>query len=194
MALTEGPDHRLMIRSSVGWSRDELAALPDVPLSSISRLLRPEHQREGCVLLAREEADLLTPPELHDVHRGQHNGRGPLAWRNHWLIVPLHDRDGAFTGIVWVDEPEDCLAADDRGPAGAARVRQPGDQRRRVDAPARAPAPPRRRTIRVTGLRNRRDLEPRIDEDIAASDAVSVLVCDLDDFRRVTEDPRRGGG
>ena len=78
VALTEGPDHRLMIRSSVGWSRDELAALPDVPLSSISRLLRPEHQREGCVLLAREEAELLTPPELHDVHRGRRNGRGPL--------------------------------------------------------------------------------------------------------------------
>ena len=109
VALTEGPDHRLMIRSSVGWSRDELAALPDVPLSSISRLLRPEHQREGCVLLTREEAEVLTPPDLHDVHRGRRNGRGPLAWRNHWLIVPLHDRDGAFTGIVWVDEPEDRL-------------------------------------------------------------------------------------
>ena len=37
VALTEGPDHRLMIRSSIGWSTDELAALPDVPVSSISR-------------------------------------------------------------------------------------------------------------------------------------------------------------
>jgi putative nucleotidyltransferase with HDIG domain len=109
VSLTDGPDHRLTIRSSIGWSRDEIAALPDTPLSSISRLLRPEHQREGCVLLAREEAELLTPPELHGQHRGQRNGRGPLAWRNHWLLVPLHDRDGAFTGIVWVDEPEDRL-------------------------------------------------------------------------------------
>jgi len=109
VSLTDGPDHRLTIRSSIGWSRDEIAALPDVPLSSISRLLRPEHQREGCVLLAREEAELLTPPELHGLHRGERNGRGPLAWRNHWLLVPLHDRDGAFTGMVWVDEPEDRL-------------------------------------------------------------------------------------
>ena len=109
VSLTDGPDHRLTIGSSVGWSRHEIAALPDMPLSSISRLLRPEHQREGCVLLAREEAELLTPPELHGLHRGRRNGRGPLAWRNHWLLVPLHDRDGAFTGMVWVDEPEDRL-------------------------------------------------------------------------------------
>jgi putative nucleotidyltransferase with HDIG domain len=109
VSLTDGPDHRLRIRSSTGWSRAEIAALPDVPLSSISRLLRPEHQREGCVLLAREEAELLMPPELHGRHGGRRNGRGPLAWRDHWLLVPLNDRDGAFTGIVWVDEPEDRL-------------------------------------------------------------------------------------
>jgi len=187
VALTEGPDHRLMIRSSVGWSRDELAALPDVPLSSISRLLRPEHQREGCVLLAREEADLLTPPELHDVHRGQHNGRGPLAWRNHWLIVPLHDRDGAFTGIVWVDEPEDCLVPTIEG---LQALRAFANQAISAVESTRQLEHLRHLAVHdpVTGLRNRRDLEPRIEDDIAASDAVSVLVCELDDFRRVTEE------
>ena len=39
----------------------------------------------------------------------------------------------------------------------------------------------------MTGLRNHRDLEPRIAEDIAASETVSVLVCDLDDFRHVND-------
>jgi diguanylate cyclase (GGDEF)-like protein len=186
VALTEHPDNRLVIRSSIGWSRDELAALPDVPLSSISRLLRPEHQREGCVLLAREEAEVLTPAELHHLHHGRRNGRGPLAWRNHWLLVPLHDRDGAFTGIVWVDEPEDCLLPTTEGLQALRAFANQAisaveSTRQIVHLRHLAEHDP------VTGLRNRRDLEPRIEDDIAAGGPVSVLVCDVDDFQRVTD-------
>jgi diguanylate cyclase (GGDEF)-like protein/putative nucleotidyltransferase with HDIG domain len=42
----------------------------------------------------------------------------------------------------------------------------------------------------LTGLRNRRDFEPRIQRDIERSgpeSAVSVLVCDLDNFKRVND-------
>src|SRR4051794_31860326 len=186
VALTEGPDHRLMIRSSVGWSRDELAALPDVPLSSISRLLRPEHQREGCVLLTREEAELLTPVELHDVHRGRRNGRGPLAWRNHWLIVPLHDRDGAFTGIVWVDEPEDCLVPTVEG---LQALRAFANQAISAVESTRQLEHLRHLAVHdpLTGLRNPRDLEPRIADEMSRSAAVSVLVCEPGGLRRVTD-------
>jgi diguanylate cyclase (GGDEF)-like protein len=187
VALTERPDNRLMIRSSIGWTNDELAALPDVPLSSISRLLRPEHQREGCVLLTREEAELLTPAELHDVHRGRRNGRGPEAWQNHWLIVPLHDRDGAFTGIVWVDEPEDCLVPKTEGlqalRAFANQAISAVESTRQLEHLRHLAA-----HDPLTGVRNQRDLEPRIQDEIAASSAVSVLVCDLDEFRRVNEE------
>jgi diguanylate cyclase (GGDEF)-like protein/putative nucleotidyltransferase with HDIG domain len=186
VALTEGPDHRLMTRASIGWSDEELATLPPVPVASISRLLRPEHQREGCVLLAREEAELLTPPELHGRHQGQRNGRGPLAWRNHWLLVPLHDRDGAFTGIVWVDEPEDCLLPTTEGLQAlrafanqAISAVESTHQLEHLRHLAEHDA--------LTGLRNRRDLEPRIANEIAQSGTVSVLVCDLDDFRRVND-------
>lgn len=186
LSLTEGPDHRLTIRSSVGWSRDEIAALPDVPLASISRLLRPEHQREGCVLLAREEAELLTPTELHGLHRGRRNGRGPLAWRNHWLLIPLHDRDGAFTGVIWVDEPEDRLlpstedlqalrAFANQAVSAVESARQLEHLRHLAEHDP------------LTGLRNQRGLEPRIADDIAASETVSVLVCDVDDVRRVND-------
>jgi diguanylate cyclase (GGDEF)-like protein/putative nucleotidyltransferase with HDIG domain len=186
VSLTDGPDHRLTIRSSVGWSRDDISALPDVPLSAISRLLRPEHQREGCVLLAREEAELLTPPELHHLHDGRRNGRGPLAWRNHWLLVPLHDRDGAFTGIVWVDEPEDRLLPTTEG---LQALRAFANQAVGAVESARLVEHLRHLAEHdpVTGLRNRRDLEPRVADDIAGSDAVSVLICDLDDFRRVDD-------
>jgi diguanylate cyclase (GGDEF)-like protein/putative nucleotidyltransferase with HDIG domain len=189
VALTESPDHRLMSRASIGWTVDELAALPPVPLSAISRLLRPEHQREGCVLLARHEAVALTPPELHDLHRGERNGRGPQAWNRHWLIVPLHDRDGAFTGIVWVDEPEDrLLPTTERLQALRAFANQAisavESTRQLEHLRHLAEHDP------LTGLRNRRGLEPRIAAEIAhagPSGAVSVLVCDIDDLRRVNE-------
>jgi diguanylate cyclase (GGDEF)-like protein len=186
VALTEGPDHRLMVRSSAGWSEEEIAALPPVPLSAISRLLRPEHQREGCVLLTREEAEVLTPPELHGLHRGRRNGRGPLAWQNHWLIVPLHDRDGAFNGIVWVDEPEDCLIPTIEGlqalRAFANQAISAVESTRQLEHLRHLAA-----HDPLTGLRNHRDLEPRIADEMGRSAAVSVLVCELDGLRRVTD-------
>jgi len=186
VALTEGPDHRLMVRSSAGWSEDEIAALPPVPLSAVSRLLRPEHQREGCILLAREEAEVLTPPELHGLHRGRRNGRGPLAWQNHWLLVPLHDRDGAFTGIVWVDEPDDCLIPTIEGlqalRAFANQAISAVESTRQLEHLRHLAA-----HDSLTGLRNHRDLEPRIEEEMGRSAAVSVLVCELDGVHRVTE-------
>jgi len=189
VALTEGPDHRLTPRSSIGWTDDELAALPPVPLAAISRLLRPEHEREGCVLLARHEAVALTPPELHDLHSGERNGRGPQAWSRHWLIVPLHDRDGAFTGIVWADEPEDrLLPTTERLQALRAFANQAisavESTRQMEHLRHLAEHDP------LTGLRNRRGLEPRIAAELASagpSGAVSILVCDLDDFRRVND-------
>jgi diguanylate cyclase (GGDEF)-like protein len=188
VALTEGPDHRLMAHASIGWTEAELTALPPVPLGAISRLLRPEHQREGCILLPREEAEALTPPELHDVHLGRRNGRGPLAWRRHWLIVPLHDRDGAFTGIVWVDEPDDHLLPDtERLQALRAFANQA------ISAVESARQLEHLRHLAehdpLTGLRNRRGFEPRIQRDIdhAPTGSVAVLVCDLDNFKRVND-------
>jgi diguanylate cyclase (GGDEF)-like protein len=189
VALTDGPDHRLMLRSSIGWSTDELADLPSVPLSSISRLLRPEHQYEGCILLPREEAEALTPEDLHHLHHGERDGVGRLAWRGHWLLVPLHDRDGAFTGIVWVDEPEDrLLPTTERLQALRAFANQATSAvesaRQLEHLQHLAEHDP------LTGLRNRRDFEPRVQRDIergGPENAVSVLICDLDNFKRVND-------
>jgi diguanylate cyclase (GGDEF)-like protein len=196
VALTEGPDHRLMTRASIGWTEEELGALPPVPLASVSRLLRPEHQREGCILLARHEAVALTPPELHDLHRGELNGRGPQAWNRHWLIVPLHDRDGGFTGIVWADEPEDrLLPTTERLQALRAFANQA------INAVESTRQLEHLRHLAehdpLTGLRNRRGLEPRIAAEIAdagPSGAISVLVCDIDHFRRVNDTLGPEGG
>jgi diguanylate cyclase (GGDEF)-like protein len=101
--------------------------------------------------------------------------------------VPLHDRDGAFTGIVWVDEPEDCLVPTVEGlqalRAFANQAISAVESTRQLEHLRHLAA-----HDPVTGLRNRRGLEPRIEDEMAASSAVSVLVCDLDDFRRVNDE------
>src|SRR5206468_3909221 len=42
----------------------------------------------------------------------QRDGRGPYAWNNDWLFVPLHDRRGRRIGYIWVDDPVDRLRPD----------------------------------------------------------------------------------
>jgi diguanylate cyclase (GGDEF)-like protein len=43
------------------------------------------------------------------VYRSVMNGRGPRAWDHHWLVVPLHDANGAVRGVLWADEPHSRL-------------------------------------------------------------------------------------
>ena len=52
---------------------------------------------------------MLTPGIERPAYESARNGRGPLAWDHHWLIIPLHDRDGQLVGVIWADEPEDRL-------------------------------------------------------------------------------------
>ena len=44
--------------------------------------------------------------------RSQRDGRGPYAWQNHWLFVPLHGRRGNRIGYIWADDPIDRLRPD----------------------------------------------------------------------------------
>ena len=74
-------------------------------------LLRPEFELEGCFLLPHEEARALLP-DRPAGYRSQHDGRGPHAWQNHWLFVPLQDRRTRRIGYIWVDDPTDRLRPD----------------------------------------------------------------------------------
>ncbi|MGH3050105.1 MAG: PAS domain S-box protein, partial [Gaiellaceae bacterium] len=62
---------------------------------------------EDCLLLPGDEAALIIA-ERPSGYRSQLNGRGPHAWQNHWLFVPLYDRRGRV-GYIWVDDPIDRL-------------------------------------------------------------------------------------
>jgi diguanylate cyclase (GGDEF)-like protein len=74
----------------------------------LRRLIDPRFEVEGCYLLGSEHASERIAPE-HHVYRSELSGQGPLAWRNHWLVVPLWSRTNDLIGVVWVDDPDDRL-------------------------------------------------------------------------------------
>jgi PAS domain S-box-containing protein len=86
----------------------------DDPLAAeeLDRLLRPEHDVEGCFLLTPEEALALLPSGHPYGYRSQLTGRGPHAWLDHWLLVPLEDARGHRIGYIWADDPIDRLCPD----------------------------------------------------------------------------------
>lgn len=77
----------------------------------LERLLQPEFDIEGCFLIPHEEA-IARLPSRPAGYRSQRDGRGPDAWQNHWLFVPLQDRRGRRIGYLWADDPIDRLRPD----------------------------------------------------------------------------------
>src|SRR3954469_2965129 len=83
-----------------------------LPLDAIKPVLDKRFFREGCYLVGPADIHLLS----HSVpyHHSNTNGRGPHAWEDHALIVPLESHAGRLLGYLWADEPTDRLVpADD---------------------------------------------------------------------------------
>ena len=74
----------------------------------LDRILQPAYDVAGCFLIEHDEAIALLP-DRPAGYRSKHDGRGPYAWNNHWLFVPLNDRRGRRIGYVWADDPLDRL-------------------------------------------------------------------------------------
>jgi diguanylate cyclase (GGDEF)-like protein len=98
----------LTSRCAVGWSLADMADETPITLEGVRPLLAEEFEIEGCFLLTTDQATGLLP-EDHRVYESVLNGAGPHAWNHHWLIVPLHDREGGLMGVIWVDDPVDRL-------------------------------------------------------------------------------------
>jgi PAS domain S-box-containing protein len=88
-----------------GFSPGENLGAP-LTVDQVERLLQSDLV-EDCLLSPGEEAAALIP-ERPSGYRSQLNGRGPHAWQNHWLFVPLYDRRGRV-GYIWADDPIDRL-------------------------------------------------------------------------------------
>src|SRR6202012_1208822 len=99
-AADDGGLRRVDVR---GWESRELLPerLPDLHLTA---LMATDSDRAGAWLLKAREA--FGP---WDGPRSQRNGRGPLAWQDHCLMVPWFGDEGALAGVVIAEAPVDRL-------------------------------------------------------------------------------------
>src|SRR5206468_10283172 len=72
------------------------------------QLLDRNYTVAGCDLVPNEVATHRVPRYL-SVGPSETDSRGPYAWNNHWLLVPLHDATANVIGMIWVDDPVDRL-------------------------------------------------------------------------------------
>jgi diguanylate cyclase (GGDEF)-like protein len=106
--LIDETGERAVPTAVVGWTPEEVAASQSGDVRVLRRLLDQEFEVEGCYLLPSREACARLGIE-RPAYRSARNGRGPLGWDHHWLLIPLTDRHGRLIGVIWADEPEDCL-------------------------------------------------------------------------------------
>jgi diguanylate cyclase (GGDEF)-like protein len=159
-----------------GWESPEL--LPEsLSDQRLSALLTPDQDRAGAWLLpTRELFGPLPAP------RSQRNGRGPLAWNDHCLLVPWFSDQGALAGLVVAEDPVDRLLPREQRRHSlrllvdlAASIERTITQRARLNRLASLDT--------LTGLRNRRGLHQLIGE----TRDCAVMVCDLDDFKQIND-------
>jgi diguanylate cyclase (GGDEF)-like protein len=98
----------LEIRATYGWELNDPAVTVTYSLEEINALLAPEFETQGCYLLTSEQALARIRPE-GNTYDSRNSGRGPHAWENHWLIVPLYGRGGDLIGLIWADDPRDRM-------------------------------------------------------------------------------------
>jgi PAS domain S-box-containing protein len=106
--LTDDGLHRTVAQA--GFADGETTG-PPLTADELERVLQPAYDVGGCFLVPHGVAAAILP-DRPPGYRSQRDGRGPYAWENHWLFVPLHDRRGARIGYIWVDDPTDRLVPD----------------------------------------------------------------------------------
>jgi diguanylate cyclase (GGDEF)-like protein len=163
---------------------------------ALRALLDPEFEVSGCYLVPDEEARKRIPAE-HLEHRSQTNGRGPHAWNDHWLLVPLYDRDGDERGFIWADDPDDRLIP------SAERL-----QALRVfanQATTALSAAEQFEQLRfladhdpLTNLLNRRSFVQHLDAEVARSRrytrSLALLIFDLDELKTLNDTQGHAAG
>lgn len=173
-------------RASVGW--DEPPAGTNT-LDDVIALSDPTYEVAGCYLWPADAAieRVGSRARRYDSLR---NGRGPLAWDHHWLMVPLTDGDGSVGGWVWADDPRDRLLPT----ADQLRIlRTFANQALAAvqDAAHVARLHELARTDELTGVLNRRAFFERLDEELRHSAVtgapVTLVLYDLDQFKAIND-------
>jgi diguanylate cyclase (GGDEF)-like protein len=186
--LVDWKQGRFLARASVGWELDSPALNAETTVADIQPLLDPQFSVEGCFLLTSEEAHARFRRPTSYV--STHNGRGPHAWLNHWLLVPLRGRNGVLRGVIWVDEPEDSLVPS-RDTLQALRVFA-------NQAEAALESAAQFEEMRfladhdpLTRLYNRRvfltEIERELDRAHRYGHSFALVLCDLDGFKAIND-------
>jgi diguanylate cyclase (GGDEF)-like protein len=158
-------------------------------LDGLRALFDRRYEREGCYLVPREDAESQLP-KFDGVYRSRRNGRGPWAWRRHWLFVPLFDREGTCLGVIFVDDPVDLLLPTterlqalrlfaNQATVALESVTQYEAQRYLAEHDA------------LTRLRNRHSFMVELDACLRQSrrsaERVALVYCDLDRFKQLND-------
>ncbi|HEX2376706.1 MAG TPA: diguanylate cyclase [Gaiellales bacterium] len=176
-------------RAAHGWDIDDEAVNTAMTFAQIERLLDAEFEVEGCYLLDHEQGLERVAPE-HHTYQSVLSGRGQLAWRNHWLIVPLWSRTGELMGAIWADDPVDRLVPSERK-LQALRVFA-NQATTALDTAAQyeqmqflAEHDP------LTRLFNRRAFNERLEQEVARSvrydHPMALVLCDLNGFKALND-------
>jgi diguanylate cyclase (GGDEF)-like protein len=188
-ALVDTETGVVVPQAAAGWDVEELRGRELVSVAQLEPLLDDEFLREGCYLLTHEEMQARLSREI-EVYPSQLNGRGPLAWNRHSLLVPLRDGGGALLGVIWADNPCDRLVPSaDRlqalrifaNDASAALVsgRHLGELRFLADHDP------------LTRLLNRRAFMNRLDGEVARAQryarSFGLVIADLDEFKQLND-------
>ena len=179
---------KLVPLSGVGFTPERAAEFPLVEVAALEQLLDPAYMRHGCIVMERDVA-VERAPDFGGVYSSVSNGRGPLAWNHHWVVVPLHDSAGRLDGMMWVDDPKDRLLPSDEALQAlrvfANQAMGAIESARRLESLEHLAA-----HDPLTGLRNRRGFELAIERhfaDAGPDGDLSLLVIDLDHFKRVND-------
>jgi PAS domain S-box-containing protein len=106
--LSDDEFHRTV--AQVGFADGENMGVP-LSADELERLLTPEFDVAGCYMIPHSAARAALP-DRPSGYTSLRDGRGPYAWQNHWLFVPLHGRRGNRIGYIWADDPTDRLRPD----------------------------------------------------------------------------------
>jgi diguanylate cyclase (GGDEF)-like protein len=178
----------LRLRASLGWDDGPPAGMTS--LDELAKLWDPEYEVEGCYLWPAEEAMQRVGRQARR-YESRRNGRGPLAWDHHWLLVPLTHADGSIGGWVWPDDPSDHLLPT---PAKLRILRTFANQALAAvaDAVHVDQLKELARLDGLTGVLNRRAFFERLDLELQwahrASSAVTLVMYDLDQFKALNDD------
>jgi diguanylate cyclase (GGDEF)-like protein len=179
--------------AAAGWTlHDPVFSHAAFTPQQLEPILQPLHERHGCHVLAREDAEATLHVQA-TIYRSQSNGRGPYAWERHWLLAALRDASGTLVGVLWADDPSDRLLP---GRETLQALRLFGDHAAAAltgevaGGPEILP-PPFQDQDPLTGLMTRPKLADRLRHALQrvkrAEQTVAVLFIDLDNFQHAND-------